>query len=87
MITNVISTFNPISKMVSELSVNESDKLKLRSEFNAIQDKVTQSFVEYESQLLTARKNVVLSETTGQSWLQEKLAPDNNVNLFSISRL
>ena len=76
MITNVISTFfNPISKMVSELSVNESDKLKLRSEFNAIQDKVTQSFVEYESQLLTARKNVVLSETTGQSWLQRNWRP------------
>jgi len=69
------SLFGPITEIVTNLHTSDADKLTLQNKLVELQNQVSLKALDYESQLLAAKADIIKAEANGQSWLQRMWRP------------
>ena len=67
--------FAPAAKLIDAVHTSTEEKLKLKNQFEVIQNAIAAKHIEYETQLLQAQASVVNSEAQGASSLQRNWRP------------
>jgi len=71
-ISNLIS---PVTDLIGK-TIEDKDKAnELRAQMFGVQMQMSEKMMEYERQLLDAKKSVIVAEATGQSWMQRNWRP------------
>jgi hypothetical protein len=71
----VSSIFEPAVKLIDEIHTSDEEKLKLQSEIKAVENELLAKVIDYESQLLANKTEIITAEATGQSWMQRNWRP------------
>lgn len=66
---------SPVTNLIDELHTSDEERLQLKAEMARIQTEMSTKLLDYESQLLASRTQVVTAEANGQSWLQRNWRP------------
>ncbi len=72
--TFLSTLLDPITKIILNLHTSDADKLTLQNTMIQIQNQLAAKVLDYESQLLTAKGEIIKSETQG-SWIQRNWRP------------
>jgi hypothetical protein len=71
----IASILGPISGIVSNLHTSDAEKLNLQNQLVNLQNQMAMKLLDYESQLLAARADVIKAEAVGGSWIQRNWRP------------
>ena len=71
----ISSIFKPATELIDNLHTSDEERLKLKNELATIQQNLREKIVEYEVELLKAKRDIILSEARGTSWLQRNWRP------------
>jgi len=69
------SIFSPVASLIDDIHTSEEEKLTLKAELTEIERQFQSKILDYESRLLEAKSNVILSESAGTSWIQRNWRP------------
>lgn len=67
--------FKPAADLIDNLHTSEEETLLIKERMFKIEQEVTLKLMDYESQLLTSRTNIIQSEAQGASWIQRNWRP------------
>lgn len=65
----------PVAGLIDDLHTSDEEKETLRLEFYKLQFGIFEKTMQYETQLLEAKSNIVVAEAQGGSWLQRSWRP------------
>jgi len=71
----ISSIFEPATELIDNLHTSDEERLNLRNKLAEIQDKLKQRLAEYELELLKAKRDVIVAEVKGSSFLQRNWRP------------
>lgn len=71
----ISNIFKPAVDLVDTLHTSEEEKLTLERELRKVENAFSTKILDYESQLLKSRSEIIQSEATGHSWLQRNWRP------------
>lgn len=74
-LTFLSSIFDPIEKIVNDVQTTDQKKLELKASIFQLQNQLSEKMMDYESQLLAAKADVIKAEATGASWIQRNWRP------------
>ena len=74
-IQGIAGILKPVSDIIDNLHTSDEERGSLNNALAAVQSVVTQSFLDYESQVLALRGSIINTEATGESWLQRSWRP------------
>ena len=74
-IGGIAGILKPVSDIIDNLHTSDEERGSLNNALAAVQSVVTQSFLDYESQVLALRGSIINTEATGESWLQRSWRP------------
>lgn len=75
-VLNLISSiFDPFTKLIDNVHTSTEEKETLKNQAQALQNTITSQVIDYEKQLLTAQSKIIMSEATGESWMQRNWRP------------
>lgn len=84
-IFSVISNlFKPASELVDNLHTSEEEKLSLKNQFAQIENSVLVNVLSYEKELISLKGSLVLSESSGASWLQRNWRPITMLSFLAL---
>jgi hypothetical protein len=67
--------FEPAAKLIDAVHTSTEEKLKLKNTLETIQNEMHSKMLEYETQLLKSKTDIITAEAGGQSWLQRSWRP------------
>lgn len=67
--------FAPAKELISELIVDRDKANELSAALYAAEAAVVTKVIDYESQLVVAKQNIIVAEAQGESWLQRNWRP------------
>lgn len=65
----------PVTKLIDDLHTSDEERLKVKAELAKLQNEITEKVLDYESQLLESKTNIIVAEAQGSSWLQKSWRP------------
>lgn len=65
----------PVSDIIDELHTSGEEKLQAQAALLAVEQKLSESILTYESTLAIERSKIVQSEASGHSWMQRNWRP------------
>ncbi|MEH6711622.1 MAG: 3TM-type holin [Paraglaciecola polaris] len=71
----IAGIFKPAADLVDNVHTSTEEKLVQQNVLATIQNQVTAKLIELESQILTAKANIITAEANGQSWMQRSWRP------------
>ena len=71
----IASLVSPIANLISEAIPDKDKQAEIQAKIVQLQAELSQKFLEYEHKVLEAKKQVIVSESTGHSWLQRNWRP------------
>ena len=71
----VTSLIAPVTELIGKFVEDKDKANQLRAEMFRVQTELTMKLMEYEQQLLEAKRSVIVAEAQGQSWLQRSWRP------------
>lgn len=75
-ITDLIAgIFKPAVDLVDELHTSDEEKMLARAKIETIQNQAFFKIQEYETNLISAQRDIITAEATGQSWMQRNWRP------------
>ena len=77
----------PITDLVDEVHTSDEEKMMIKAQIMRIQSEAAAKMQEYETALLEARSNIVVSEAKGESWLQRSWRPIAMLTFLALSVL
>lgn len=66
---------SPVTDLVGKIVTKDEDQLKIKAGLMEIQTGIASKMMDYESQLATLQKDVIVAEAQGSSWLQRNWRP------------
>ena len=67
--------FTPAANLIDELHTSDEEKNKFKAEMAKMENLFAMKVMEYESQLLEARSNIIMTESKSDSWLAKNWRP------------
>lgn len=67
--------FAPAAELIDNLHTSDEEKNKFKAEIAKMENAFAMRLMEYESQLLEARSNIIMTETKSDSWLAKNWRP------------
>jgi hypothetical protein len=67
--------FEPAAKLIDSVHTSTEEKLQLKNTLETIQNEMHSKVLEYETQLLKSKTDIITAEAGGQSWLQRSWRP------------
>lgn len=71
----IADIFKPAAKLVDDLHTSEEETLKIKEVMFKMEQEMTLKMMEYESQLLTAKTDIIKSEANSASWIARNWRP------------
>ena len=71
----IADIFKPAAELFDEVHTSEEEKLKIKAAMFKMEQEMTLKLMDYESQLLTAKTDIIKSEATSASWLARTWRP------------
>ena len=65
----------PVADVVDAVHTSEEEKLQAEAALFRMQGELAIKVLEYESQLLKAKENIIVAEAQGDSWIQRSWRP------------
>lgn len=67
--------FRPIADIVDELHVSKEEYEQIRVAVLAAQAELAQKVLDYEMQIASAKRDIIVAEAQGESWMQRNWRP------------
>lgn len=65
----------PLTDLVDDLFTSDEERLKAKAKIQKIENEIAEKFINYETELLKSRTQIINSEAQGQSWIQRTWRP------------
>lgn len=76
--------FKPAAALIDELHTSEEETLKIKEAMFKMEQATTLKLMEYESQLLTARTDIIKSEANSASWIARNWRPITMLSFLAL---
>lgn len=71
----IADIFKPAAELIDDLHTSEEETLKIKQAMFKMEQATTMKLMEYESQLLTAKTDIIKSEANSASWIARNWRP------------
>ena len=71
----IADIFKPAAKLVDDLHTSDEEKMQIEKVMFKMEQEMTLRMMEYESQLLTAKTDIIKSEASSASWIARNWRP------------
>lgn len=71
----IASLFDPVAKVIDELHTSKEEKAQAHLALVMAQTQIVTNIMEYESRVAEMKRDVIIAEAQGQSWLQRNWRP------------
>lgn len=71
----VTGLFKPAAKLIDSLHTSDEERLEAKRLLTTLENEMSSKLLGYEQQLLTLQAQTIMSEATGDSWLQRSWRP------------
>jgi hypothetical protein len=75
LLSALITLFDPVSKLIDNLTLSPEEKAKLQQEQFKLQAGIYLQALEYEKESMEARANIIQAEAKSDSWLTKNWRP------------
>jgi hypothetical protein len=65
----------PVTDLIGKVITKDEDRAKVQGEIDQIKNALAVKMMEYEMQIAQMRSNVIIAETTAQSWITRSWRP------------
>lgn len=69
------SVVAPVTKLIDKLHTSDEERLTIKAELFNMQTQLAFRVLEYESQLLSSKSDIIKAEAMGASWIQRSWRP------------
>jgi hypothetical protein len=66
---------DPIGKAIDNLHTSDEERLSIKAELLGVQAKLVSEVIVYETKLIDAQANVIMSEANAESWIARSWRP------------
>jgi hypothetical protein len=80
----IADIFKPAADLVDELHTSEEETLKIKEAMFKMEQATTLKMMEYESQLLTAKTDIIKSEANSASWIARNWRPITMLSFLAL---
>lgn len=67
--------FKPAADLIDDLHTSEEEKLEAKAKLLAIEKETINKAIDLEDKLIEAKKDIIMAEAQGDSWLQRNWRP------------
>jgi hypothetical protein len=71
----IADIFKPAATLIDDLHTSDEEKMKIEQMMFKMEQEMTLKMMEYESQLLTAKTDIIKSEANSASWIARNWRP------------
>jgi hypothetical protein len=76
LITGFVSRIiGPVASLIDDLHTSDEEKLIMKAKLMEIEKDTIAKAIDFESELINAKKDIIVAEAKGQSWLQRNWRP------------
>ena len=80
----IADIFKPAAELVDDLHTSEEESLKIKERMFKMEQAVTLKMMEYESQLLTAKTDIIKAEANSASWIARNWRPITMLSFLAL---
>lgn len=73
--SGISEVFKPVSDTIDNLHTSEAEKKELKNVLEQTKNDAQKNILDYEAKLLNAKRDIIVSEAEGESWLQRNWRP------------
>jgi hypothetical protein len=73
--TDITNIFKPLADVIDNLHTSEEERLNAHANLAAAQAATYAKVLDYEARLVESKRDVIVAEAQGQSWLQRNWRP------------
>ncbi|MEM4203924.1 MAG: holin family protein [Candidatus Methanomethylicaceae archaeon] len=71
----VVDVVRPVAELIDKFTLSKEEKKQLELQMLGMQITLVEKALDYESQLFQAKRDVIVAEAKGESWLQRSWRP------------
>lgn len=71
----VAGIIGPVAKLIDSLHTSDEEKLLLKAKLIEIEKETIAKAIDFESNLIDAKRDIIVSEAKGDSWIQRSWRP------------
>jgi hypothetical protein len=76
LITGFVSRIiGPVASLIDDLHTSDEEKLIMKAKLMEIEKETMAKAIDFEAELINAKKDIIVAEAQGQSWLQRTWRP------------
>lgn len=79
----ISGAISPITDLIDKLHTSDDERLEAKAVLLAMQTKIANRVLDYESQLITAQSNIIVAEAQSDSWLTRSWRPITMLTLLA----
>ena len=71
----ISSIFEPLTKLIDSVHTSEAEKLTAKTQLMVLQSQAVSTALDHETKALEARRDIIVAEAKGESWLTSNWRP------------
>jgi len=80
----IADIFKPAATLIDDLHTSDEEKMKIEQMMFKMEQEMTLKMMEYESQLLTAKTDIIKSEANSASWIARNWRPITMLSFLAL---